>query len=116
MTAAGAIRDGQTHQGEEVTKVSTTRVTNLIPIWTPQDAVDTAEAFAAEIANAERGVVLEAGPYRAPRLALVPQRSSFLLSRSRERRARAMDFMAVSLLMALMACFGVIVYILAVTR
>ena len=30
---------------------------NVVPIWTPQDAIDTAQQFALEIANAEAGVL-----------------------------------------------------------
>lgn len=121
MTAAGAIRDGQTHQGEEVTQVSSTRVTNLVPIWSPSDSVDVAEAFAAEIANAERGVIVESGPYRAPRLKLAPEvngksRLDFLMTRSRERKARAMDALAVSMLMLLMAGFGAAIYFASLPR
>lgn len=89
--------------------MSSNRVANLVPIWTPMDAVDTAEAFHREIANAERGTVIEAGPYRTPRL-------NFLLARSRERKARAMDALAVSLLLTLSAALGAIAYFSAVPR
>ena len=89
--------------------MSSNRVANLVPIWSPMDAVDTAQAFHLEMANAERGTVIEAGPYRAPRL-------NFLMTRSRERKARAMDALAVSLLLALMAALGAFVYFSAVLR
>lgn len=32
------------------------RMSNVVPIWTPQDSVDTAVAFGLELDNAERGV------------------------------------------------------------
>lgn len=72
------------------------------PIAWPADALATAEAFHAEIANAERGVAVT-----CPKAA---SKSRWWLSRGRERRARVMDGLAVALLMALMAAFGVIVW------
>lgn len=89
--------------------MSNNRVANLVPISIPIDAVDTAQAFHLEMANAERGTVIEAGPYRTPRL-------NFLLARSRERKARAMDALAVSLLMALSGALGAIAYFASVPR
>lgn len=64
---------------------------SLIPIWTPADALDAATAFHAELANAERGR---------------PERTSWLFTKSRERRARRMDGLAVLLLIAVMALLG----------
>lgn len=68
------------------------------PIWTPQDAVDTAHQFHMELANAERGR---------------PERASRLFSVSRERRARRMDALAVGLLLIVMAAFGCVVVLLS---
>lgn len=70
---------------------------NVYPIWSPRDAVDTAQAFAAELDNAERGELVR------------PQRDK-LFTRSRYRRAKLMDAIAVALLMAFMAALGVIVF------
>lgn len=68
-------------------------------VWSRHDAIDTAQAFHAEIDNAETGV---------------PERAShwtrFLFGRSRFRRARIYDGLAVGLLMTLMAALGVVVY------
>ena len=63
-------------------------------IWSPQDSIDTAQAFHLELHNAERGRVR-------------------LFSVSRERKARRMDALAVALLMIVMAAFGVIVMLLS---
>ncbi len=73
-------------------------MTNIRPIWTPQDSVDTAQQFHLELHNAERGR---------------PQRKSRLFSVSRERKARRMDALAVALLLIVMAAFGVIVMLLS---
>lgn len=109
MTAAGRNpRRSEPTKEKEVTQVSSNRVANLVPIWSPLDAVDTAEAFAREIANAERGVVVEAGRHRTPRLNLV--------TAGRERKARFMDGLAVTLLLALSTALGVIAYFAAVPR
>lgn len=70
---------------------------NLIPIWTPKDAVDTARQFHLELDNAERRL------YISPRL----------MSQSRERKARRMDGLAVALLMLLMAALGCVVMLLS---
>ena len=71
---------------------------NVVPIWTPQDSIDTARQFYLELDNAERG------------LAAVDPKPQRWLSQSRYRRAGIMDALAVLLLMALMACLGVVVY------
>ena len=63
-------------------------------IWSPRDSIDTAQAFAMELHNAERG-------------------RARLFSVSRERKARRMDALAVALLMIVMAAFGVIVMLLS---
>lgn len=59
---------------------------NIYPIWTPKDAVDTAQQFHIELDNAERG--------------------SWLMTSSRERKARIMDGLAVVLLFLLMGALG----------
>jgi len=67
--------------------VSNTRLTdNIRAIWTPRDAIDTAKQFHLELDNAERG--------------------SRLMSKSRERKAKAMDALAVILLFLLMGALG----------
>ena len=89
--------------------MSTNRISNIVEIWSPSGSVETAEAFAREIANAERGVaVVESGRHRIPRLNLVTP--------GRERKARVMDGLAVTLLMAFMAALGVSAYFAAVPR
>ena len=65
-----------------------------------KDAVHTAQAFHAEIDNAERGQV-DPKP---------PRWTSKLFGRSRFRRARIYDGLAVTLLIALMAALGTVVY------
>ena len=69
-------------------------MSNIIPIWTPQDSVETAEQFHLELANAERGV---------------PDRFPF--SRSRFGKARRLDALAVGLLMLVMALIGMLMLI-----
>lgn len=64
---------------------------NIRPIWTPQDSVDTAQQFHLELHNAERGV---------------PERKSRLFSVSRERKARRMDALAVTLLVVTLTILG----------
>lgn len=109
---------------------------NVRPIWTPQDAVDTAHQFHLEIANAERGQSIQtavrgvkpgymrpasaahdgapfyaeavAAPRTVPRLRLVTP--------SRERRARVYDGLAVALLLTLCAAIGCIVVLASVPR
>lgn len=66
-------------------------MTNIRPIWTPRDAVDTAHQFHMELHNAERGV---------------PERKSRLFSVSRERKARRMDALAVTLLVVTLTILG----------
>jgi len=82
--------------------VSTTSLPeNVIPISTRQDAIDTAQAFHAELDDAERGQSTD----------MIKARwSSKLFGRSRFRRARIFDGLAVALLMALMAALGTVVY------
>lgn len=70
-------------------------------IWTPQDSIATAQAFAAELANAERGVAVT-----VPKVVS----KSRLFSVSRERTARLYDGLAVALLLVVMAALGVIVF------
>jgi hypothetical protein len=69
------------------------------PIWTPSDAIDTAEVFAAELDHAERGVA-----------DLKPR---WWLSQSRYRKAGMMDFLAVLLLLATTAAVGCALLILS---
>lgn len=77
----------------------------VVPIWTPQDSVDTAHQFHMELRNAERGMPeSQSQPGFGNRL---------MFSQSRERRARRMDALAVALLMIVMAAFGVIVMLLS---
>lgn len=77
----------------------------VVPIWSPQDSIDTAQAFHLELHNAERGVSQS------------QSRTGFgnrlMFSRSRERKARRMDALAVALLMILMAAFGCVVVLLS---
>jgi hypothetical protein len=83
--------------------VSTKRLPdNVLPIWTPRDSVDTAQAFALELDNAERGVQ----DYLPPVV--------LFTARSRERKARLYDRLAVALLLLLCAALGVIGFTLAV--
>ena len=93
-------------------------MTNLTPIWTPQDSIDTAQAFNLELANAERG---QRRCLRCDRSHFVVRidgdgvcrrckRFGRIFNRSRFRRAKFMDAIAVTLLMALMAMLGVVVF------
>ena len=91
------------------------------PIWTPADAVDTAQAFAAELANAERGSVVQlaghppltsgvmgdagSNPVRPTR-----RWTAKLFGRSRFRRAAILDGLAVGLLMTIMGALGVVLF------
>lgn len=90
-------------------------------IWSPQDAVDTAQAFALELHNAERGhrhcvrcdksqlvvrIDTDGVCRRCKRRARAER---FLFSRSRFRRARIMDTLAVSLFMVFMSVVGCLV-------
>lgn len=93
----------------------------VVPIWTPRDSVDTAQQFHLEIDNAERGhrhcvrcdksqlvVRIDADGvcrYCKRRVRV----SSMLFSRSRHRKAKVMDALAVALLMIVMAVFGCLV-------
>ena len=65
-----------------------------------RDALHTAQAFHAEIADAERGHI-DPKP---------PRWTSKLFGRSRFRRARIYDGLAVTLLMILMAALGTVTY------
>jgi hypothetical protein len=71
---------------------------NIVPIWAPQDSVDTAKQFHLELDNAERGLFID---------------HSWFLSQSRERKARLYDRLAVALLLVLCAALGVIGFTLA---
>lgn len=67
-------------------------MSNVVPIWTPRDAIDTAQDFHLEIANAERGVeVIPAG----------------------RPRPRIVEAIGVTLLMLVMAVFGCAVVLLS---
>ena len=59
---------------------------NMRAIWTPRDAIDTAQQFHLELDNAERG--------------------SWLMTSGRERKAKVMDALAVILLFLLMGALG----------
>lgn len=87
-------------------------------IWSPQDAVDTAQAFALELHNAERGyrycvrcdksqLVVKVDPdgvcRRCKRRSRVER---FMFSHSRFRRAGIMDTLTVGLLVALLTLLG----------
>lgn len=90
----------------------------LRQIWSPQDSIDTAQSFALELHNAERGyrycvrcdksqLVVHVDPdgvcRRCKRRSRVER---FLFSRSRFRRANIMDTLAVSLLVVMLAALG----------
>jgi len=68
-------------------------------VWTPSDAISTAQAFHAEIDNAERGVYVEAQP-DAP----------WYVGQSRARKAKWHNRAAVALLLAASAFLGAIAY------
>jgi hypothetical protein len=74
-------------------------------VWTPSDAISTAQAFHAEIDNAEIGTSVDVPPRTSTR-----GLSRFLFGRSRFRRARVYDGLAVALLMVTMSALGVVVY------
>ena len=76
-----------------ISRVVADRVTR---IRTPRDPVDTAAQFHLEVDNAERG--------------------SWLMTSSRERKARIMDGLAVALLMALMGALGCAVLLMAAPK
>lgn len=77
-------------------------------IWTPQDAIDTAQAFHAEIRHAERGESVRSTETNSR--VHNSRWTAKLFGRSRFRRARIYDGLAVGLLLALMAALGVIVF------
>lgn len=77
---------------------------NVHPIWEPRDAVDTAEQFALELANAERGVAVE------------HHESPWWITASRERKARLYDAAAVALLLVVSAGLGVVLVLACVPR
>lgn len=96
------------------------RVSRLVvrQIWTPQDSVDTAQAFALELHNAERGarycarcdksqLVVKVDPdgvcRRCKRRSRVER---FMFSRSRFRRAGILDTLTVGLLVVVLAALG----------
>ncbi len=96
---------------------------NIRPIWSPRDSIDTARLFHLEMDNAERGhrhcvrcdksqlvVRIDADGvcrYCKRRVRV----SSMLFSRSRFRRAKAMDALAVALLLTFMAAFGALMFL-----
>ena len=82
---------------------------NITLLWTPQDSIDTARQFHLEIDNAERGARddVEIADPQKMREAFDPQpRRSWLLTQSRERKAKLMDALAVLLLFLLMGALG----------
>jgi len=83
---------------------------NIRPIWTPQDAVDTAQQFHLELHNAERG------EWTSTNVELQRQSSTrlgngLIFRRSRFRRAKIMDGLAVALFMVFMLVFGALMAI-----
>lgn len=64
----------------------------VVPIWTRQDAVDTAQQFHMEMHNAERGVSADRAPW--------------WLTSGRESRARTYDATATTLFLILVALLG----------
>lgn len=90
----------------------------VVPIWTRQDAVDTAHQFHLELHNAERGarycvrcdksqLVVKADTDGVCRNCKRRGRvERFLFSRSRFRRAGIMDTLAVALLVVLLTLLG----------
>lgn len=104
----------------------------VVPIWTRQDAVDTAQQFHLELDNSERGHrvcricdrshlivrIAEDGVCRNCRKR--QSRNAFgnrlLFSQSRHRKARAMDAFAVACLMLVLAALGCAVLILATPK
>ena len=112
-------------------------MTNIRPIWTPADAVDTAQQFALELANAERGDSIhqtavrgvkpgsmrpvsaahDANPFWAEVVA-APRTAPLLrlVTPGRERRGRLHDGLAVALLLILCAALGVVAVLATVPR
>ncbi len=98
---------------------------NIRPIWSPRDSIDTAHQFHMELHNAERGARYCARCDKSQLVVKVDsdgvcrtckRRSriaSRLFSRSRFRRARRMDALAVGLLLIVMAAFGCVVVLLS---
>lgn len=82
-------------------------MSNVIPIWTRRDAVDTAQQFHAELANAERGEGQSASEVDDR---LTFRLSSKLFGRSRFRRARVYDGLAVTAFLLFMMAFGAVVW------
>lgn len=70
-------------------------------VWTPRDAIKTAEDFHADIANAERGVAVDEQR---------PQRPQRFVGRSRARKACWHNRIAVALLLVTFALLGAIGY------
>lgn len=75
------------------------------PIWTPTDAIMTAQDFHADIANAELGMKETSHVGETCK----ESGRNFAFSQSRFRRAKILDAIAVALLLALMAAIGCIV-------
>ena len=83
----------------------------VVPIWTSQDAVDTAQAFHMEVHNAERGEsALSCDSKANERQRQHGFGNRLLFSTSRHRKARIYDGLAVTLLMVVMVLFGVVVF------
>ena len=78
---------------------------NVTRIRTPRDPLDTAREFHLELDNAERGRDdVEIADRAKMRQAFDPQ--GWLMSQGRERKAKAMDALAVILLFLLMGALG----------
>lgn len=71
---------------------------NIRPIWSPQDSIDTAHQFHMELHNAERGV--------SQSQSQTGFGNRLMFSRSRERKARRMDALAVALLVVTLTILG----------
>jgi hypothetical protein len=82
-------------------------MSNIIPIWTRRDAVDTAQQFHAELANAERGSFTDIAE---PAMSDKGHLSAKLFGRSRFRRAKVYDGLAVGLFLVFMFFFGIVCY------
>jgi hypothetical protein len=78
-----------------------------IPIWGRQDAIDTAQEFRAELANAERGSFTDIAE---PAMSDKGHLSAKLFGRSRFRRAKVYDGIAVALFLVFMFFFGAVVW------
>lgn len=103
-------------------------MSNLYPIWSAQDSIDTARQFHLELDNSERGHRVCRICDRSHLIVRIAEDGvclncdrrnrigQFLYSRSRHRKARAMDAFAVACLMLVLAALGCAVLILATPK